>query len=94
MPHATCSSTSTSSDLIPRSQSPVSYPRDLDISSTSTSGTSGSGASASTSDTSRPLMSYTISFDSNWQRDMGSPVAGQYQQRRTWSTQGNARSNP
>ncbi|KAI0096034.1 hypothetical protein GGR51DRAFT_52589 [Nemania sp. FL0031] len=89
-------SSASTSDLTMGSSGPDTappYPRDLDITGTSTS--SGSGASTFTNNTSRPLMSYTGSFGSDWQKDMGGRVAGQYQQRRAWSTGGNdGRSNP
>ncbi|KAI1197607.1 hypothetical protein F5X97DRAFT_343457 [Nemania serpens] len=104
MPHQTFSSTSTSSDYIPRtftSGPPPSYARELDI--PSTSGTSGSGTSntgpsvsrtsASAGTTDRPLMPYSITFDSNWQKDFGNGTGRQHQQQGAWSTRGNAGSS-
>ncbi|KAI0438822.1 hypothetical protein F4803DRAFT_75003 [Xylaria telfairii] len=104
MPHATYSSTSTSSGYVPRtytslssgSGSTPSYPRELDIgdtsssrTSSSTSGSSGSSAGGS----GRPLMSYSITFGSNWQSDFGSSTSRHYQTRANSSTRGNAGSS-
>ncbi|KAI1350224.1 hypothetical protein F5Y01DRAFT_161295 [Xylaria sp. FL0043] len=93
MPHTTFSSTSTSSDSVPRTFTlgqASSYPRELDIDGSS-SGTSTSGGT-----TSPPLMAYSTPFTSNWRKDFGSSTNThrQYQERSSWSTKGNAGSNP
>ncbi|KAI1190286.1 hypothetical protein F5B17DRAFT_107083 [Nemania serpens] len=102
----TFSSTSTSSDYyIPSTSTsgpPPSYAQELDIpgtsgtsgSGTSNAGPSGSRTSASAGNTDKPLMSYSISFNSNWQKDFGNGMGSQYQQQSAWSTRGNAGSNP
>ncbi|KAI1312917.1 hypothetical protein F5Y03DRAFT_339706 [Xylaria venustula] len=89
MPHSTFSSTSTSSDYIPRSFASgqaLSYARELDISDLSPSSTS-SGS------TTRPLMAYSVSFTKDWKKEFSSST-GQNQERGSWSTRGNAGSNP
>ncbi|KAI1161614.1 hypothetical protein F5B18DRAFT_430829 [Nemania serpens] len=99
MAHQTFSSTSTSSDYLPRTSTsgpPPSYARELDIDGTSGSGTSnagpsGSRTSASAGSTDRPLMPYSLPFNSNWQKDYGNSTG---QPRGAWSTGGNAGSNP
>ncbi|KAI1273846.1 hypothetical protein F5Y07DRAFT_401964 [Xylaria sp. FL0933] len=93
MPHTTFSSTSTSSDSVPRTFTlgqASSYPRELDIDGSS-SGTSTSGGT-----TAPPLMAYSTPFTSNWRKDFGSSTNThrQYQERSSWSTKGNAGSNP
>ncbi|KAI0534505.1 hypothetical protein GGR58DRAFT_520262 [Xylaria digitata] len=88
MSHST-SSTSTSSHYTSFTSSlgdSHSYPKELDISGPSSSDRSSS---------SRPLMSYSTPFTSNWKKDFGVSNAGrQHQDRRAWSTGGNAGSNP
>ncbi|KAK5632797.1 hypothetical protein RRF57_008511 [Xylaria bambusicola] len=95
MPHATFTSTTTSSDYIPSTyttgQTP-SYPRTLDITSdTSSSGSSPS--SFSSSSTTRPLMGYSINFTSDWKKDFDGGVR-KTQERRSWSTRGDTGNNP
>ncbi|KAI1110595.1 hypothetical protein F5Y14DRAFT_465578 [Nemania sp. NC0429] len=93
MAHQTFSSTSASSDYIPRTFTPgppSSYPRELDIPSTSSAARSASKTSASDGKIDRPLMSYSISFSSDWQKDFGNGTGRQTQQRGAWSTRGNA----